>query len=372
MTKSLRLPAIEVRQGPKRLLYQFAVDGKLLDTFASVSRIRRDDNQLVEGYQRPEALKHIAAIQRYIESDNPMIPNGIVIAFDSRVSFSPAKGPNTNGEFSRPGTLDIPLAGAEQLEGLPGWIVDGQQRTAAIRNANVDAFPIPVTAFITDNQAEQREQFILVNSAKPLSKSLIYELLPSTDAFLPAPLARRKLSAQILERLNYDSRSPFHRRIQTPTNPDGVIKDNSVLRMLDNSTTDGVLYNHRDPLKGLGDVERMASYVNNFWTAAATVFPDDWAATPRRSRLVHGIGIVAMGYLMDAISDRHYSDETPTIEIYETEIRRIADNCHWSNGEWDFGGRVTRRWNELQNTSRDIQLVANHLLITYRAATRPN
>ena len=48
--------------------------------------------------------------------------------------------------------------------------MDGQQRCAAIRDAKVDRFPICVTAFITDSDIEQRSQFILVNSTKPLPK----------------------------------------------------------------------------------------------------------------------------------------------------------------------------------------------------------
>ena len=45
----------------------------------------------MQGYQRPEALKHIASIRRYLESDDPMIPNALVIAFDERVKFEPLK-----------------------------------------------------------------------------------------------------------------------------------------------------------------------------------------------------------------------------------------------------------------------------------------
>src|SRR5256885_8028317 len=43
-------------------------------------------------------------------------------------------------------------------EERPGWIVDGQQRAAAIRDARVTRFPIFVNAFITEEVAEQRAQ----------------------------------------------------------------------------------------------------------------------------------------------------------------------------------------------------------------------
>src|SRR5262245_8608810 len=131
MEHELRLPALEVRQGPGRTLYSFAVEGKLVHEFAAVSRVRRDEQGL-SGYQRPEVLSHIAEIRNYLESESPMVPNAVVVAFDSRVRFEPGSG--VQNEYSRPGVLVIPRASGDS-EDLPGFIVDGQQRLAAIRDA---------------------------------------------------------------------------------------------------------------------------------------------------------------------------------------------------------------------------------------------
>src|SRR5580704_11801779 len=86
----LRVPAIEVSQGPGRLLYSFAVDGKVIPSFATISRIRRNGNA-IEGYQRPEVVSHILEIRNYLEGESPMVPNAIIIAFDSRVRFESAE-----------------------------------------------------------------------------------------------------------------------------------------------------------------------------------------------------------------------------------------------------------------------------------------
>jgi DGQHR domain-containing protein len=367
-SKSLRLPALAIAQGEGRTLYQFAVDGKELDRFATVSRIRRDEESRVQGYQRTESLRHIASIRKYIESDRPMIPNGIVVAFDTRVTFTPAQTKSMVA-YSQMGEINIPLDALDLGGRLPGWIVDGQQRTAAIRDAAVDEFPIPVTAFITDSQSEQREQFILVNSTKPLPKSLIYELLPGTDGLLPPALARRKISAQLLEELNRDPRSPFHWRVQTPTNPDGVIKDNSILRMLDNSIIEGYLYRFRDPNDGSGDLESMAEVVNAFWNAVEFVFPTAWNAVPRKSRLVHGAGIVSMGFLMDVMA--YNLEDTGKLDIngFIGELTKIENQCFWTEGEWELAEGVLRKWNDFQNTSKDLRILSNHLLGLYRTAT---
>lgn len=367
-TTTIRVPAIEIKQGEKRTLYSFAVDAKSIHDFASVSRAKRDDENAVEGYQRPEAVKHIRAIKDYLEADNPMIPNALVVAFDSRVKFTPLASADEVG-YATHGHLEIPIVNGSG-DPKPGFIVDGQQRSAAVREAQVDAFPMAVTAFITDSLEEQRAQFILVNSTKPLPKGLIHELLPTTEAKLPRLLERKRFPAYLLERLNYDTDSPLHLRIRTSTNPDGVIKDNSILRMIDNSLTEGGLYRFRDPYTGAGDDGPILEVLKNYWTAVAEVFPDAWEETPRRSRLVHGAGIIAMGFLMDAILDRHYDVEVPTTETFAAEIRTIEDVCRWTRGFWEFGQGQERRWNELQNTSKDTQLLSNHLLLTYRIAGR--
>lgn len=415
-TNFLELPAIAIRQGGQRELYAFAVDGKQLHDFAQVSRLRRGDDENIAGYQRPEVLSHIAEIRNYLESEAPMLPNAIVVAFDSRVTFRPLEGKRT-GEGPWHGHLLIPKEALSD-EMKPGWIVDGQQRSAALRDARLGVFPVFVTGFVTDNVAEQREQFILVNSTKPLPKGLIYELLPGTDVQLSSHLQRRRFPAYLLERLNYDSRSPLHLAIQTPTNPfvdlgartrrgfrtregepkvaksagksapsaecvslgatspiasragkpkvQGFIKDNSILRMIENSLNDGALYRCRLQADNERDNDRILELLFNFWNAVALVFQDAWSKPPTRSRLTHGVGIVSMGHVMDAISDRHRNTGIPTVEQFAADLKPLVPLCAWTNGYWDFGPGTQRKWDELQNTSRDIQLVANFLLVQYK------
>jgi len=365
-TSELRVPAIEVRQSPGRVLYSFALDGKQIPTFATVSRIRRNGTAL-EGYQRPEVLSHIAEIRSYLESQSPMVPNAVVVAFDSRVVFEPAHEQSAVCEYARMGTLVIPIDPALRDEEKPGFIVDGQQRLAAVREAAISSFPICVTAFVTNDIKQQTEQFILVNSTKPLPKGLIYELLPSTEAALPTLLQRRRFPSYLLDRLNRDNGSPLEHKIQTPTTPDGVIKDNSMLRMLENSLSDGVLYRYRRQNDDGNDVEKMLYVLRGFWGAVRDTFEDAWGLPPKRSRLMHGAGIVSLGFLMDAIAERHRVKGTPSTSEFLADLTPLRDVCRWTEGYWDFGPGCQRKWNEIQNTSRDIQLLANYLLVQYKS-----
>jgi DGQHR domain-containing protein len=355
----LRLPCLRVMQGG-RMLYCFAVDGKKLHDLATVSRVGRDQELAIKGYQRPEVIKHVRGIQRYLEKPGAMLPNALVVAFDARVRFEPADV-TADVAYSCPGTLIVPVDESAAETDKPGWIVDGQQRTAAIRDARIEEFPVCVVSFIADED-EQRAQFILVNNTRPLPKGLIHELLPSTSGELPVQLMRRRLAAEILNRINLDKDSPFHKLIATPTQPNGVMKDNAVLRMIENSIYNGALYAYRHAKTGEGDVGSMVKHLKIYWATVAATFPDAWGLTPRQSRLSHGVGIVSMGYVMDELTDGITLAKIGKASIGVNKLRDAA----WIEGEWGFDSG-TRRWNSLQNTPNDIRLLTEHLLQLVRA-----
>lgn len=361
--ETIELPAIELRQSKGQRLYTFAVDGKLVPRFAAVSRLRRADASHLLGYQRPEVYSHIEEIRSYLETPSPMIPNGVVIAFDSSVKFRPHDPKARLRGYASPGTLSIPLATNGSLRA--GFVVDGQQRLAAIREAHIDSFPIFVNAFITDDVRKQTEQFILVNSTKPLPKGLLYELLPSTDARLPTQLHKRRLPSELLEHLVHDDRSPLHRMIRTPTSPEGVIKDNSMLKMLGNSLSDGALFRFRGSDDRTADMPSMLALLYAFWGAVKATFPDAWGVNPRHSRLMHGAGIVAVGNLMDHLVVKHPRPRSqPRQADFAAQLAVVAPACKWTAGTWKIP-KNPRRWNEIQNTRQDVALLTEHLQRTY-------
>ena len=314
-------------------------------------------------------LRHVKAIRSYLEAPQALMPNALVIAFDSRVRFEPVLGAADTGD-SAVGTVVIPLARpGDDADDRPGWVVDGQQRAAALRDARVERFPIPVVGFITDSLAEQRAQFILVNNTKPLPKGLIHELLPATQGELPVALMRKRYPSRLLTMLNLTPGSPMECAIRTPTMPDGRIRDNSVLKMIESSLSDGALYRYRDPRTGEGDGERMLEMLWSFWSAVAETWPDAWALPPRKSRLTHGVGIVALGQVMDEITERVADGlEVPAQSVYREHLAPLVEVCAWTEGRWEFGLRDHRAWNELQVTPKDVLKLTELLLRTYRGS----
>jgi len=344
-TREIRFPALRIIQSGGRPLYAFVAEGHDLSSFITVSRLERDGDAQAVGYQRPEVLSHIDEIRSYLDTEGAILPNALVVAFDDRVSF---QGLHRSKEDSTSsfGSLVVPLNEEAPSHEKPAWIVDGQQRMAALQNTSKENFEVCVIGFIAEGPEEQREQFMLVNSAKPLPKGLVYELLPRTDCRLPENLAKRQLPARLMDRLNYDEDSPLYKRIKTHTNNDGVIKDTSILDMIENSMRDGVLYRYRNPGSGDHDVEAMVKILKTYWKAVSEVFPEAWMSPPSRSRLTHGAGIVSMGHIMDAIVDRYRTEGMPSKRQFVNELEMIRPEC-----------------------SQDRRQLANHLMVEYRELT---
>lgn len=197
-----------------------------------------------------------------------------------------------------------------------------------------------MTTFITASQGEQRAQFILVNSTKPLPKGLIYELLPTTKGPPPA-LMREALPRPARGAAQLRRGLPYHGIIHTPTTPDGIVKDNSILRMLENSLSDGCLYHYHDADTGGGDIEEMLLVLKPFWHAVEKVFGEAWIAA-RRSRLMHGVGIASIGYLMDAITDEYIAHGTwPDESDYAAELKLAPRRLRVDDRLLESGSRLT-------------------------------
>ena len=309
------------------------------------------------GYQRPEVQDHINEIRGYVERSDAILPNSIVIAFQDALDFVEIERID---DESSVGTLHIPVTKKEKS----GWIVDGQQRVATLRTAKKDKMPVSVIAFESKDVAEEREQFVLVNTTKPLPRSLDYELLPNIDGHIPPKMRKRRSAYMLLEQLNLTDSSPFYLRIQTTTArhiDTANIKDLSILKMLENRMKDGILFRfQKNPKKSL-------DLLHNFWMAVKSIYPDAWAVGPRQSRLTHGVGIVSMGYIMDTIAYKLVrAGNIPPKESFEDEVQIVGRDLPWMDGVWNFSDQLILPWNELQNTSRHIDILANYLIRLYR------
>jgi DGQHR domain-containing protein len=267
-----------------------------------------------------------------------MLPNAIVLAFAE------------SAKIGRNGTLSVDIS-----KGSPGWVVDGQQRLVAALGLPKRSFEFIVSAFLCKDLKELNRQFILINNTRPLAKPLIYELLPGLSG-LPNRLADRAGAALLTEALNYRADSPLRGAIHQQTNPDGVLKDTLIQKMLMNSLQNGALRGLSGENALLNDGYHL---VSAFFAAVRRVFRDDWEGhSAKTSRLLHGTGLLAMGYVMDELRIR---DGATTQAKFERGLKPLVGRTHWRSGQWNFGAE-RRPWNSLQNTKADYRLLSHHLV----------
>ncbi len=369
MTDKLTFTVVLPRQSERHKVFTFAASASEISRFARIQRAGRDDDGALRGFQRPQIAGHIREIRDYLVKPNAILPNPIVVAFTAGAKLTPLTLPEPASErgrrisvrrFPKPsglGTLTIDIS-----QGAPGLIVDGQQRFTALSEIPESDFEVLVSGFLCEDDEELQKQFILINNTRPLPKALVYELLPQVGD-LPFRMSSRSQAALVTEKLNYSEGSSLRGLIKQQTNPKGIIRDTVLQRVIMNSISDGALRLYADSDELL--LDRGATLISEFFQAVRHIFASDWdGKTPKTSRLVHGAGVVAMGYVMEELQA---STGAVTREEFANGLRLLKGRTAWSEGEWVFG-EERRRWNGLQNVPADVRQLSMHLVQELRRA----
>ena len=326
-------------------MVSFAASAAEIFEFARIERAGRSDGGLLSGFQRPQIAGHIHEIRDYLEREDAVLPNSVVVAFTDRVKIETVKGSVVSIE------IDIE-------DGPPGLIVDGQQRLSALAPLSEKSFQVFVSAILCQNEEELRRQFILINNTRPLPKELIYELLPGISE-LPERMSSRSMASALTQRLNFDRNSSLYRQIHLHTNPEGKIASNAIQRVIMMSRSHGAL---RILSQSPDGDEKCFALMSDFYRAIQAVFKKEWdVLSPKTSRLVHSVGIISLGRVMEVAFQicqaRSFGDFCGVLDS-------IKDQTHWTTGKWRIGNNDNireRAWNEFQSTHPDIQMLSDHL-----------
>ena len=360
--------ALRAFQGNETPVYSFFLPGAEITRIADISRIHRDEQENLKGFQRREIKEHVNSIVKFLDCGSVIFPNSIILAMSPEIEFRQSRGPVPNGlvEAAQGGTLTIPIYPEGQRV---AWIVDGQQRSLALSRAKNRDLAVPVIGFVSSDIGTQREQFMLVNRAKPLPNRLINELLPEIGSVLPRDLAPRKLPSELCNLLNKDPSSPFYgliRRESDENSETAVIVDTAIIETIKK--------NLRQPLGALSqysslnetDTDAMYRLLVSYWSAVRDTFSNAWGLRPHESRLMHSAGIKAVGSLMDSIVLRAEGTLAVDDEI-KRSLQRIAPYCRWIEGTWE---QLGWRWNEVQSTTQHVSRLSDFLVRMDRELAR--
>ena len=340
---TFKFTALKAKQSPGHQVLSFAAYPSEILQFAEIDRVNRGKDGSLTGFQRNQIAPHIKEIRDYLSKEHAVLPNPIVVAFVGGVEITEIED----------NIVSISINADNEK---PGYVVDGQQRLTALSGLTDRDFQVFVSVLVCKDYDELRQQFVLINNTRPLPKALIYELLPSTSD-LPERFTARAFASKIVELLNYDESSSLHGQLYQHTNPSGIIRDTAIQKIVMNSVSDGAM---REFTESPDFLETSLNLISNFFAAVQEVFPDAWKGhKPNTSRLVHGAGIVAMGYLMEFVYSR-YNARTKDDFVYY--LNAISDRCHWTSGIWAFSEVDQREWNKIQNVPGDVMTLASYLI----------
>jgi DGQHR domain-containing protein len=312
--------------------------------FSKIDRAGRTKEGALTGFQRPQIASHISEIRDYLRTDDAVLPNPIVVAFVGNVEVKPLSGK----------LVELTIC-TEDAEDAPGFVVDGQQRLTALSGLPDKDFEVFVSVLVCQDVEELRRQFVLINSTRPLPKALIYELLPGVKG-LPKRLTSRSFAATLTERLNFDCDSSLRGMIFQHTNPAGVIRDTALQKVIMQSMSDGAIREYPSEEQ----FGRGFHLISEFFAGVQETFPDEWTGhNAKTSRLIHGAGIVAMGFVMETIAARYGASSAAD---FAEGLKLLKGRTAWTSGCWQFSDTERVPWNAVENTPRQIMALAQHLV----------
>ncbi|TIX36153.1 MAG: DGQHR domain-containing protein, partial [Mesorhizobium sp.] len=107
---TLAVRAVRTEQADKAV-YAFFVAGADLLKFAEISRVHRDGEGSLHGFQRKGIKSHVQAITEFLDQGPVLFPNAIILALSPRARFTQTRGEKPGGDVRscEAGTLRIPL-----------------------------------------------------------------------------------------------------------------------------------------------------------------------------------------------------------------------------------------------------------------------
>lgn len=363
--RTMERRALRLEQPGGHEVFLFTLRPSEILEVADISRIARDDAGRIIGYQRQAVRHHINDIRTYLDGDDVVFPNSIILAIDGAYKWRSSRGPNASDGLAAAGRLELIFTADRK----PAWIVDGQQRAFALADIARDDLPIPVNAFVADSVDLQRDQFIRVNNTKPLPRGLVTELLPEVVLSISSRLSAKKIPSALCDQLNLHEDSPFNGLIKRPSTPKDakpkpVVTDTSIVKMLEDSlrSSSGCLFPFRNLATSETDFDAIWAVLTTYWSAVRNVFPQAWGLPATKSRLMHGAGIRAMGKLMDKVMGSINPSRDDAMAHIEKELRLIEPVCRWTSGTWP---EIGLSWNEVQNTPNHVRDLSNFLIRSY-------
>lgn len=267
--RPITVQAVQVMQNERQFFLFKMRAGDLLDiAYFNPREIDRES-----GIQRPYKASRSREIADYIEEDDSVLPNNIIVSLKKEsIQY-------------RDGELEI------RPEKNVAFVIDGQHRLRAFNYIKKHDFELPVSAFVGLSLAEIAEIFVKINYyQKPVSKSLVFDLLGISDEIFPEFVEAHTITKMLNETIG----SPWFDSIKMLGIGKGIITQASFITALENNKIlDNVLKQFTPDQK--------VKILSNYFSAIKQLFPDKWGH--RGSIIAKTLGFNAFVRLFPRIFD---------------------------------------------------------------------
>lgn len=261
--ETLRIPAWKITH-PGGILYTFIMNS---DTLLSIAYVSADERE--NGVQRPLSEKRIKDVGKFIDSEDGVFANNIILNLPPECVFE-EQGDNNHGYINIP------------MKEKSAWVVDGQHRLFGFQEAR-NNYELLCSAFIGLDVKRQAEIFITINTQqKGIPASVIYDLLPIVkDAEF-----KKTRSQSLVKQFNEDPESPFYNEIKMLGVGKGLVSQATFAKNIEKliNPNGGVLAPYTESVQ--------YKILNNYFGAFKAIFNEEWGSN--KYVLTKTVGIAAM------------------------------------------------------------------------------
>lgn len=324
----MKIPAIKVQQNEKDILI-FSISANILREICYFNP-REIDRQ--EGIQRIFKEERSRQIAEYIDSEDSILPNDIIINLELE-NLGLKLEDIYYEQFNK---IDIGIMRdkaklrRDTFQGKVAFVIDGQHRLRAFKHTSKKKFPLIVAAMIDLSLAEIAEIFVKINYYQvPVNKSHVFDLLGISREIFPQYFELHN----VVKRLNEeDVSSPFYGKIKMLGIGKGFISQASMITSIEK-------YKIGKTLEGIGIKPTEKIYYDitwNFFKSVSDVFKDHWV---EGSRLAKTIGIRAlvrvMRDLIEKFSKEHIEFSVDEISnlLKKIDVKKILSETVGIGGE---------------------------------------
>jgi len=327
----MKIPCLKINQSGKEMFLLGLKVRTLFEQFRTEADIQTKENP--KGYQRKPSPQRAKAFLRYLDKENGISPNSILINYRGNLKFEPIQD-----NF---GLINIP-------NNSKLWEVDGQHRSLGFKKGieagieKIKNFEAPIILMSEEEQYKEALQFFIINETQKkvktdLAQTFLLRIEEEGENVLNLP---REISRGIEWNpkalrttyiLNEEKGGPWYKRVQLPneTKAETIITQNAFINSL------APIFRDENFSFSFSEKE-IAKIISTFWQAIRQLCPEAFEH-PKEYVLQKTTGTFVLHKLMLRIINisRNKENKVTVGSIKEvlTKLREYFNSDYWlSNG----------------------------------------